>query len=61
MAGAALLYTHLGGILFIGVGVAMLVRDYLHGRKNQMAWIAIAITLVLFVPYFPVALRRAKR
>jgi 4-amino-4-deoxy-L-arabinose transferase-like glycosyltransferase len=55
IAGAALLYTHLGGILFIGVGVAMLVRDYFHGRKNQMAWIAIAITLVLFVPYVPVA------
>jgi mannosyltransferase len=55
MAGAALLYTHLGGILFIGVGVAMLMRDYLRGRKNPMAWLAIAITLVLFVPYVPVA------
>jgi 4-amino-4-deoxy-L-arabinose transferase-like glycosyltransferase len=55
IAGAALLYTHLGGILFIGVGVAMLVRDYIGGQRNPMAWLAIAITLVLFVPYVPVA------
>jgi 4-amino-4-deoxy-L-arabinose transferase-like glycosyltransferase len=55
IVGAGLLYTHLGGILFVGVGIAMLVRDYLHGQKNPMAWIAIAITLVLFVPYVPVA------
>jgi 4-amino-4-deoxy-L-arabinose transferase-like glycosyltransferase len=57
IAGAALLYTHLGGILFIAVGVAMLVRDYIggQGRQNSMAWIAIAITIVLFVPYVPIA------
>src|SRR3984957_15100153 len=57
IVGAALLYTHLGGILFVGVGVAMLVRDYIggQGKRNSMAWIAIAITIVLFVPYVPVA------
>jgi len=57
VVGAALLYTHLGGILFVGAGVAMLARDYLHGRRKQdaMAWLALAITLVLFVPYVPVA------
>lgn len=55
VVGAALIYTHLGGILFIGVGVAMLIRDYLDGNRNQMAWLAIAITLVLFVPYAPIA------
>ena len=57
IAGAALLYTHLGGILFIGVGVAMLVRDFIGGerKRNPMAWLAIAITLVLFVPYVPIA------
>ncbi len=53
--GAALLYTHMGGILFIGAGVAMLVRDYIRGRRNAMAWLAMAITLALFVPYVPVA------
>jgi 4-amino-4-deoxy-L-arabinose transferase-like glycosyltransferase len=57
IAGAALLYTHLGGILFTGVGVAMLARDYIGGqrRQNSMAWLAIGITLVLFMPYVPVA------
>ncbi|MFZ2062695.1 MAG: glycosyltransferase family 39 protein [Candidatus Binatus sp.] len=55
IAGAALLYTHLGGILFIGVGVAMLVRDYIGGKRNPMAWLAIAITMALFMPYVPVA------
>jgi hypothetical protein len=54
VAGAALLYTHLGGALFIGVAVAMLVRDYVRGRRDTMAWIAMAITLALFVPYLPV-------
>ncbi len=55
LIGAALLYTHLGGILFIGTGVAMLMRDYLAGRKNPMAWLAIAITVALFIPYVPTA------
>jgi hypothetical protein len=55
VVGAALIYTHLGGILFIGAGVAMLIRDYLGGRQNQMTWLAMAITLALFVPYAPVA------
>ena len=55
IVGAAMLYTHLGGILFIGAGVAMLARDYLAGRKNPMAWLAMAITIVLFVPYVPIA------
>jgi hypothetical protein len=55
VAGAALLYTHMGGALFIGTGVAMLVRDYIRGRRNPMGWLAMAITLALFVPYIPVA------
>jgi len=54
VAGAALLYTHLAGSLFIGAALAMLVRDYVRRRHNEMAWIAMAVTLVLFVPYVPV-------
>jgi 4-amino-4-deoxy-L-arabinose transferase-like glycosyltransferase len=52
--GAALLYTHLGGALIVGAEVAMLARDYLRGRRNPAAWLAIALTLALFVPYVPV-------
>jgi 4-amino-4-deoxy-L-arabinose transferase-like glycosyltransferase len=55
VTGAALLYTHLGGILFLGAAVAMLVRDYVRGQRNPMAWLAMAITLALFVPYVPIA------
>lgn len=55
VVGAALLYTHLAGILFVGVGVAMLMRDYVGGQRNSMPWLAMAITLVLFVPYVPIA------
>jgi mannosyltransferase len=54
VAGAALLYTHMGGVLFIGAGLAMLVRDYVRGKQNPMAWLAMAVTLALFVPYVPV-------
>jgi 4-amino-4-deoxy-L-arabinose transferase-like glycosyltransferase len=55
VTGAALIYTHLGGILFLGAAVAMLVRDYIRGQRNPMAWLAMAITLALFVPYVPIA------
>ena len=55
VTGAALLYTHLGGILFLGAAVAMLLRDYIRGQRNPMAWLAMAITLALFVPYVPIA------
>ncbi len=54
VAGAALLYTHMGGILFIGAGLAMLIRDYFRGQRNPMGWLAMAVTLALFVPYAPV-------
>jgi 4-amino-4-deoxy-L-arabinose transferase-like glycosyltransferase len=57
VAGGALLYTHMGGILFIGAALAMLARDYVRGQRKQdsMAWLAMAITLALFVPYAPIA------
>ncbi|HEV2170958.1 MAG TPA: glycosyltransferase family 39 protein, partial [Candidatus Binatus sp.] len=55
LVGAALLYTHLGGVLFIGTGVSMLARDYFRGRRDAMGWLAAAITLAVFVPYVPIA------
>ena len=55
VAGAALLYTHMAGGFFIGAEIAMLAREYLRGRRNPMPWMAIAVTLALFVPYVPVA------
>ena len=55
VVGAALIYTHMAGILIVGAEIAMLIRDAIVGRRNQMAWLAMAVTLVLFVPYVPVA------
>ena len=57
VVGAALLYTHLGGVLFVAAGVAMLARDEFRGqrKRNAMAWLAMAITIALFAPYAPIA------
>lgn len=52
--GALTIYTQLAGLLLVGAEGAMLVRDFLRGRRAPMPWIALMITLVLFVPYFPI-------
>ncbi len=52
--GALAIYTHLAALFLIGAEAAMLVRDFIHGRRNWMAWIALAIALTLFLPYFPI-------
>ena len=52
--GALALYTHLAGLLLVGAEAAMLVRDFFRGQLSNMAWIALTIALVLFVPYFPI-------
>jgi mannosyltransferase len=52
--GALAIYTHLAALFLVGAEAAMLVRDFIHRRRNPMAWSALAITLVLFLPYFPI-------
>jgi hypothetical protein len=52
--GALAIYTHLAGLFLVGAEAAMLMRDFFHGRREKMPWIALAITLVLFLPYFPI-------
>ncbi len=52
--GAALLYTHLGGVLVVGAEAAMLARDFVRGRRNPMPWLALAIALALFAPILPI-------
>jgi len=52
--GALAIYTHLAALFLIGAEGAMLLRDYLHRRRNPMPWIALAIALTLFLPYFPI-------
>ena len=52
--GALTIYTHLAGLFLVGAEAAMLARDFIHGRRDKMPWIALAIALVLFLPYFPI-------
>jgi len=52
--GALTIYTHLAGLFLVGAEAAMLMRDFIHGRRDKMPWIALAIALVLFLPYFPI-------
>jgi hypothetical protein len=52
--GALAIYTHLAGLFLIGAEAMMLTRDFIRGRRDRMPWIALAIALVLFLPYFPI-------
>jgi hypothetical protein len=55
LAGAAMLYTHLGAILPVAAELAMLARDFYRGRRVAAPWIALGISLALFVPFIPAA------
>jgi len=52
--GALAIYTHLAGLFLVGAEAVMLLRDFIRGRRDPMPWMALVITLVLFVPYFPI-------
>ncbi|MGH7812446.1 MAG: glycosyltransferase family 39 protein [Candidatus Binataceae bacterium] len=54
--GAAMLYTHPAGALVLGAEAAMLTRDTVRGRGNPAAWLAIAVAVLLYLPYMPAAL-----
>ncbi len=60
VAGAAMLYTHLGAMLLLGAEAAMLARGSFR-RREGAAWIALGITLVLFLPFVPVAFTQFHR
>jgi hypothetical protein len=54
LLGALTIYTHLAGLFLVGAEAAMLMRDFIRGRRDKMPWIALALALVLFLPYFPI-------
>ncbi len=58
--GAAMPYTHLAGLLILGTEAAMLVRDFARGRRDTLAWMAIALAIGLFIPYIPVAIQQSQ-
>ena len=58
--GAAMPYTHMAGLLILGAEAGILLRDLARGKRDTMAWIAIVLAIVLFVPYLPVAIRQSQ-
>jgi mannosyltransferase len=50
---AAMLYTHLGGFLWIGAEVATLVRDIYRKRRNGAAWLSLMLGVLTFMPCLP--------
>src|SRR5271168_5005061 len=59
--GATMLYTHLAGMLIVGAEAAILLRDLMRGRRNVIAWMAIILAGILFVPYIPYAIRQSQQ
>jgi 4-amino-4-deoxy-L-arabinose transferase-like glycosyltransferase len=58
--GAAMPYTHMAGLLILGAEGAILLRDLSRGKRDTIAWVAIILALVLFIPYLPVALQQSQ-
>ena len=58
--GAAMLYTHMAGLLILGAEAAILLRDLARGRRDSVAWMAIVLAIALFLPYLPVAIRQSQ-
>src|SRR5579863_2964566 len=59
--GAAMLYTHMAGLLIVGAEAAILLRDLARGRRNTIAWVALIVATILFVPYLPIAIRQSQQ
>jgi hypothetical protein len=59
--GAAMPYTHMAGLLILGAEAAILLRDLARGRRDTIAWMAIILAGVLFVPYIPYAIRQSQQ
>jgi uncharacterized membrane protein len=50
---ALMLYTHLCGLLFVGIEATVLTRDLYRGQRTRSAWIGLMIAFVLFLPFLP--------
>ena len=59
--GAAMLYTHMAGLLILGAEAAILLRDLARGRRDTIAWMAIILAGVLFLPYLPYAIGQSRQ
>ena len=55
---AAMLYTHLGSVLFLGAEAAMLARAAWRGERNGVAWIALLFGAIAFAPFGAISSRQ---
>ncbi|MHB8383112.1 MAG: glycosyltransferase family 39 protein [Candidatus Binataceae bacterium] len=55
VAGAAVVYTHLGGAFILAAEAAILLRDLARGRRALAPWLALGGAVVLLAPYLPIA------
>jgi uncharacterized membrane protein len=53
MCTALVLYTHLCGLLFVGIQAVLVTRDSYHSRRTRGCWTGLAIALALFAPFIP--------
>ena len=60
LTGAAVIYTHLGGAAILAAEGAILLRDFVHGRRSVAPWIALGGAALLFAPYLPIALAQSR-
>jgi len=60
LTGAAVIYTHLGGAVILAAEGAILLRDFVRGRRSVAPWIALGAAALLFAPYLPIALAQSR-
>jgi hypothetical protein len=58
LLGAAMLYSHLAAIFFIGADLIVIAREFRRDRRS-VGWPAVAIALLLFAPFMPVAVAQS--
>ena len=59
--GAAMPCTHMAGLMILGAEGAILIRDLARGRRDTMAWAALIVAGVLFLPYLPYAIGQSQQ
>ena len=59
--GAAMPCTHMAGLMILGAEGAILIRDLARGRRDTMAWVALVVAGILFLPYLPYAIGQSQQ
>ncbi len=59
LLGAAMLYTHLAALLFLGSEAALLGGAAIRGERTRAAWLALLLPAIAFAPFAPVAAAQA--